>query len=92
MADMMVPELKEFLKIDGADQDSVLGLYQSAAETYLLNAGCPKNYDNALYKVLVVIFCGKLVENPTLLNIAGGIESIGITFNGLVDQLRKSQS
>jgi len=90
MADMTVNDLKDFLKIDGTDQDAVLVVYQSAAETYLLNAGCAKNYDNALYKLLVTIFCGKIVENPTLLNATGGIESIGITFTALVTQLRLS--
>ena len=91
MADMTVNELKGFLKIDGTDLDTELAVYQSAAEAFLLNSGCAKNYDNALYKTIVVVFCGKIVENPTLLNTVGGIESVGITLNGLVAQLRLAQ-
>ncbi|CQR73307.1 hypothetical protein SOV_50900 [Sporomusa ovata DSM 2662] len=88
---MELDELKQFLKVDGTDLDVVLTGYQAAAEAYLLNTGIAKDYTNALYKTLVTIFCGVLLENPTLLEVKGGIDSIGITFNALVAQLRLSQ-
>ena len=88
---MDLAELKGFLKVDGTDLDVVLTGYQAAAEVYLLNAGVAKDYTNGLYKTVVTVFCGALLENPTLLNMKGGIDSIGITFNALVAQLRLSQ-
>ncbi|MPM69782.1 hypothetical protein SDC9_116730 [bioreactor metagenome] len=87
---MDLEELKQFLKIDSNDLDLVLIGYQNAAETYLANAGVTKNYDNALYKTVVTVFCGTLLDNPTLLNVKGGLDNIGITFNALVAQLRLS--
>ena len=88
---MELDELKQFLKVDGTDLDVVLVGYQAAAEIYLLNTGIAKDYTNALYKTIVTIFCGVLLEDPTLLNVKGSIEGIGITFNALVAQLRLSQ-
>jgi len=88
---MELDELKAFLKVDGTDLDVVLTGYMAAAEAYLTNAGVTTDYTNALYKTVVTVFCGTLLENPTLLSVRGGIESIGITFNALVAQLRVSQ-
>lgn len=83
-------ELKQFLKVDGNDLDVVLTGYQSAAEIYLLNAGVKQTYDNGLYKTVVSIFCGILLENPTLLNVNSRVDSIGVTYNSLITQLSKS--
>ena len=88
---MDLDELKLFLKVVDEVPDAVLTGYQLAAEGYLANAGVAKDYTNALYKTVVTVFCGTLLENPTLLGVKGGVDSIGITFNALVAQLRLSQ-
>lgn len=85
-------ELKKFLKVDGSDLDTVLTGYQLAAEIYLQNAGVKKDYDNALYKIVITIFVGTLLENPSLIvtgTITGEVKSV--TLNVLIAQLRLCQ-
>lgn len=89
---MDLDELKKFLKVDGNDLDIVLTGYQLAAEEYLGNAGVVKDYTKALYKVVVTIIVGILLENPILIvtgTITGEVKSI--TLNALISQLRLSQ-
>ena len=91
MADLTLAELKEFLKVDSDAIDIPLAGYQAAAEVYLSNAGCVKDYSNSLYRILVTIFCGALLDNPSLLGAGGDMGNSGITMNALVAQLRLSQ-
>jgi len=89
---MEVDELKEYLKVDGNDLDTVLEGYMAAAETYLTNAGITKDYTNGLYKTVVTVFCGTLLENPSLIVAGkGSLDSLSITLNALVAQLRFAQ-
>jgi uncharacterized phage protein (predicted DNA packaging) len=88
---MELDELKSTLKVDSDDLDSTLSMYQVAAEEYLAGAGVTKDYTKGLYKLIVTVFCGALLENPTLLEAKGGLDSVGITFNAIVAQLRLSQ-
>ena len=91
MADLTLAELKEFLKVDSDALDIPLAGYQAAAEVYLSNAGCVKDYSNSLYRILVTIFCGALLDNPALLGNTGDMGNSGITLNALIAQLRLSQ-
>ena len=91
MADLTLAELKEFLKVDSDALDIPLAGYQAAAEVYLTNAGCKKDYGNCLYRILVTIFCGALLDNPSLLGAGGDMGNSGITLNALIAQLRLSQ-
>jgi uncharacterized phage protein (predicted DNA packaging) len=86
---MDLEELKKYLKVDGNDLDVVLAGYQAAAESYLTNAGVAKDYANALYKTVVTVFVGKLLEDPTLLGKGDIGASIG--FTAFIAQLRLSQ-
>lgn len=89
---MELDELKQFLRVDGTDLDIVLTGYQSAAEVYLLNAGVIKDYTNALYKTVITVFCGVMLENPNLsADRKGNAVFPSVTLNCLIDQLRKSQ-
>lgn len=76
---MNLEELKQFLKVDSNDLDVVLTGYQAAAEEYLSNAGVVKDYSKSLYKITVTVICGKLLEDPSLLNQKDGLNSIGLT-------------
>jgi len=89
---MELTELKLFLKIDGTDLDTNLAGYQLAAEKYLLNAGIVKDYDDALYKIVITIIVGTFIENPSLI-VAGNVSanSLGMTVNSLITQLSLSQ-
>lgn len=83
---MDTEQLKKYLRIDGGELDSVLASYQAAAEKYLENAGCPVNYENKLYEVVVTVIVSKLFENPDLLSSTS--ERTGLTLVGLIAQLR----
>jgi len=89
---MDLDELKEILKIDADSTayDVILTAYKVAAEEYLLNAGVKQGYTSALYKTVVTIFCGVLLQDPTLLNVGGRVEGIALTYNALVGQLKYS--
>jgi len=88
---MDLDELKKLLKIDGYDLDDILLLYQLAAEEYMKNAGVTQEYTSNLYKIVIAIFVGTILENPTLI-INGTITSEvkSITLNALIAQLRLS--
>ena len=84
---MDIDELKELLMIDGDGYDIVLPIYQSAAETYLTNAGVVKNYANAQYKIAVRVMCLRMIEDPALVNLKTGSDA----FVGIITQLAMSQ-
>lgn len=75
---MNLDELKQFLKVDGNDLDMVLTGYRMAAEEYLTGAGVVKDYTKTLYKITVTVICGKILEDPTLLNQKDGLSGIGL--------------
>lgn len=87
---MDLDELKGFLKIETDDHslDSILVAYQSAAEKYLANAGVIKDYTDGLYKVVVSMIVGTFLENPTLISTGVNANSLGMTLNSLIAQLR----
>ena len=88
---MDLDELKLFLKVDGNDLDVNLTGYQLAAEEYLKNAGVTKDYTNPLYKVVVHYIVGTFLENPSLIAAARlTVDSLSITLNALIAQLRHS--
>jgi len=84
--------LKKYLKVDEdiTEMDDILSGYLAAAETYITNAGCKVDYANKLCEVIIVILVTRMVENPDLL--VKLTESAGITVNGMIVQLRLSQS
>lgn len=87
---MDLTELKELLRIDGNELDNSLTLYQTASEQYLGNAGVVKDYTNGLYKVVVSMIVGTFIENPTLISSGVNSNSLGMTLNSLIAQLRLS--
>lgn len=84
--------LKKYLKIDEdiTELDVPLAGYLTAAETYIMNAGCKVDYTNKLCEIIVVILVTRMFENPDLL-ISKSVEDVGITVNGMIAQLRLSQ-
>lgn len=63
---MNLGEIKEFLKIDGNDDDALLTSFQKSAEEYLLNAGVVCDYTKELYKLAVKMLIGTWYENKDL--------------------------
>jgi len=52
----MLDAVKQYLRIDGSEQDSLLSSLIAAAKAYLANAGVEENEEDDLYKLAVCIF------------------------------------
>lgn len=60
---MELEELKEYLKIDGTDEDITISNLQLATEVYLKNTGITKDYTNDLYKVAIKLLVAHWYTN-----------------------------
>lgn len=59
----MLADVKDYLRVDGADDDSQVGDLILAADIYLVNAGATKDHSNSLYKLAVKILVTQWYEN-----------------------------
>jgi uncharacterized phage protein (predicted DNA packaging) len=62
MLDLTLDELKNFLRIDGGEDDPLLTLLIDGAKEYLDNAGVEES-DSRLYKLAVMLYVGLHYEN-----------------------------
>lgn len=85
---MDLQEIKEYLRIDGDEEDNLLVGLQLAAEKYLENAGITKDYDNALYKLAVKLIVCHWYENrePT-----GNAQELAFSLRHIIAQLKHTQ-
>lgn len=81
--------LAQMLHIDSEEETANAVIYQGTAEQYLVNAGCVLDYDDGLFKGLVVSMVSKLLSNPDLLTSLS--ENGGLTLNGMIAQCRLAQ-
>ncbi len=82
--------LAQLLHIDSEEETANAVIYQGTAEQYLVNAGCVVlDYDDSLFKGLVISMISKLLSNPDLLTSLS--ESGGLTLNGMIAQCRLAQ-
>lgn len=58
-------ETKEYLRIDGADEDSTLQLIINAAIEFMQNTGAKFDDTNPLAKAICLLIVGDLYENRT---------------------------
>lgn len=77
------------LHIESPDELENARNLQAAAEIYLENAGVTTDYDNALYKQVVITYIARMLDQPDLLSNLS--ENTGMTLNGFIHQLRLSQ-
>ncbi|MBA4543850.1 phage gp6-like head-tail connector protein [Thermoactinomyces daqus] len=62
MLTLTLDELKNYLRIDGSEDDSFLTLLIDSAKEYLINAGVPES-DSNLYKLAVMLYIAMQYEN-----------------------------
>ncbi|MBH8605994.1 head-tail connector protein [Thermoactinomyces sp. CICC 10521] len=62
MLTLTLDELKNYLRIDGSEDDSFLTLLIDSAKEYLTNAGVPES-DSNLYKLAVMLYIAMQYEN-----------------------------
>ncbi|MDE1375149.1 head-tail connector protein [Bacillus sp. FSL K6-1109] len=60
--DISLDEVKEYLRIDGDEDDSLISFFISAAKTHLENAGVTDK-ESELYKLAVLIYVTDAYEN-----------------------------
>ena len=83
-------DLKRLLHIDSNEELQNAQDLQAAAEIYLSNAGVEKDYNNALYRQVIISYVAKMMDQPDLLpNLS---ENTGLMLNGFIHQLRLSQT
>lgn len=73
-------EAKEYLRIDGDEDDNLVSFFISAAEKHMDNAGVTDK-ESELYKLAVMIFVADAYENRTTAN-------SGSKISGIILQLR----
>lgn len=83
-------ELKDFLRIDGNEEDNILSSFYKSAKQYLLNAGIKENESNELYKLAVnMLVCGWYENrNPTD---PGSNNTQSFALRSIITQLKCSQ-
>lgn len=81
----MLEEVKEYLKVDGTDEDTeILGLID-AAEAYLTNAGVTKDETNELYKLAVKMLVVNWHENRQPI---GKVDKLAFGLDSIITQLK----
>ena len=89
MAVNTLVEVKQYLKIDIEDDDTLLSIQIEAAEEYLKNAtGIEFASDNKRAKLYLFMLVENMYENRSF--IVTGNEKINITAQGLMMQLQLS--
>ena len=79
---------KEYIKVDGNDEDLVIQSLTIAAETYLENAGCPKDYGNDLYKLAVNLLVSTWHNNRDPNITDNKIGKLQFSLDTIITQLR----
>lgn len=85
---MDLQEIKEYLRIDGDEEDNLLAGLQLAAEKYLENAGIAPNYDNELYKLAVKLLVCHWYETREPIGNAG---ELAFSLRHIIAQLKYTQ-
>ncbi|MCY9066595.1 head-tail connector protein [Bacillus inaquosorum] len=77
---LTLEETKEYLRIDGDEDDNLVSFFISAAAKHMENAGV-KDTESDLYKMAALIFVADAYENRTTAN-------SGTKIAGIILQLR----
>jgi uncharacterized phage protein (predicted DNA packaging) len=79
-------EVKNWLRIDGSEDDMLLTLLIDGAKEYLTNAGVPES-DSALYKLAVMLYVALHYENR---DPSAKMDKMNFAFESIVLQLKYS--
>ena len=81
----MLEEVKQYLRIDGIEEDIEIQSLIDAAEEYLSNSGAVKNQTNPLYKLAVKMLVSNWYENREPI---GKAEKLAFSLESLISQLK----
>lgn len=86
MLELPLEELKDYLRIDGSEEDVTLALFVSAAEEYLAEAGVPvEKQGTARYKLAVMLYCAIHYEHR---DPSEKIEKFNFSLESLILQMK----
>lgn len=81
----MLDEVKEYLRIDGTDEDTEIQGLINAAEAYLTNAGVIKDETKELYKLAVKMLVVNWYENRQPI---GKADKLAFGLDSIITQLK----
>ncbi len=87
---MKLEEIKLYLKIDGADEDSLLESLKLAAEDYLDSAGIKKNYEKNTYGLAIKLLISHWYTNRSISYENKSQDQIPFGIRALIQQLQLS--
>ena len=87
---MELEEIKQFLKVEGEEEDDIIQGLQLAAEEYLENAGIQKNYRKKLYKLAIGMLITHWYENRCI-EVSARANKICYGIDTIIMQLRYSK-
>ncbi|AHM56405.1 hypothetical protein EAL2_c11070 [Peptoclostridium acidaminophilum DSM 3953] len=85
---MTLEELKNYLRVDGTEEDALLGSIQIAAEKYLENAGIAKDYTNDLYSIAVKLLVTHWYENRNAVVVGSISKNMEFSLSSIMAQLK----
>jgi uncharacterized phage protein (predicted DNA packaging) len=81
---LSLDELKNYLRIDGSEDDTLLTLLVDSAKEYLHNAGVPES-DSAQYKLAVMLYVALHYENR---DPSAKMDKMNFAFESIILQLK----
>lgn len=88
---MELSEVKNYLKVDLDDDDSLISMMITAAEHYLINAGVTIDNTDPLVKVALLALICDWYENRSTFSESIHAKEVGISINMIITQLKYSQ-
>lgn len=81
----MLEKIKEYLKIDGNDEDITIQTLITSAELYLKNAGVIEDYQNELYDLAIKMLVLHWYENREII---GNSKKMAFSLDNIITQLQ----
>ncbi len=88
---MDITEIKNYLRIDGIEEDTLLTGLQLAAEKYLYNSGVGKDYTNELYKLAIMLLVSHWYENRETEKVGTTVSKLNFSLESIITQLKYCQ-
>jgi len=87
-----VTEMKEYLRVDGNEEDASIESFIQAAESYLLNAGCilvgTNEAGNNLAKLAVKLLVSHWYENREVEKVGKTVAKTNFSLDSIITQLK----
>lgn len=81
----MLEEIKEYMRIDGNEEDLSVQNLIISAEIYLKNAGVIKDYENELYNLAIKMLVLHWYENR---EVVGNASKMTFSLDNIITQLK----